>query len=134
MFRVRRVGEAQGREAMPASADSPGARVPLADGNYGNEESVGEALRRSGVPRDEVFITTKFDPTRQDPVAEAERSLERLGVAVPDPLAGAWRHLGLAWDGARPPARPPLPRDDVADLDGLDRTGGTGEARERKWW
>ena len=29
---------------------------------YGNEESVGRALRDSGVPRDEVFITTKFYP------------------------------------------------------------------------
>ena len=29
---------------------------------YGNEESVGRALRDSGVPRDEVFITTNFYP------------------------------------------------------------------------
>ena len=29
---------------------------------YGNEESVGKALRDSGVPREEVFITTKFYP------------------------------------------------------------------------
>src|SRR5579863_6080426 len=27
---------------------------------YGNEESVGQGLRESGVPRAEVFITTKF--------------------------------------------------------------------------
>lgn len=47
---------------------------------YGNEESVGQGLRESGVPRDQVFITTKFDPARRDPVAEVERSLERLGV------------------------------------------------------
>src|SRR2546427_9762263 len=40
---------------------------------YGNEESVGEALRSSGVPRDEVFITTKFYPGRKDPAAEIER-------------------------------------------------------------
>ena len=26
---------------------------------YGNEESVGRAVRDSGVPRDEIFITTK---------------------------------------------------------------------------
>src|SRR5215831_2900435 len=31
---------------------------------YGNEESVGRALRDSGVPRQEVFITTKFLPRR----------------------------------------------------------------------
>lgn len=47
---------------------------------YGNEESVGQGLRESGVPREEVFVTTKFNPTREDPVAEAERSLERLGL------------------------------------------------------
>ena len=29
---------------------------------YGNEESVGRGLRASGVPRDEVFVTTKFFP------------------------------------------------------------------------
>jgi 2,5-diketo-D-gluconate reductase A len=27
---------------------------------YGNEESVGQALRESGVPRQELYITTKF--------------------------------------------------------------------------
>ena len=47
---------------------------------YGNEESVGHALRDSGVPRDQVFVTTKFHPRRNDPVAEAEKSLRRLGV------------------------------------------------------
>ncbi|HXO08447.1 MAG TPA: aldo/keto reductase, partial [Solirubrobacteraceae bacterium] len=47
---------------------------------YGNEESVGQGLRESGVPRDEVFITTKFYPARTDPAAEIEQSLRRLGV------------------------------------------------------
>src|ERR1700738_3937077 len=47
---------------------------------YGNEESVGRALRESGVAREQVFITTKFYPGRTDPAAEAERSLRRLGI------------------------------------------------------
>ena len=47
---------------------------------YGNEESVGQGFRESGVPREEMFITTKFYPARKDPVVEAERSLQRLGV------------------------------------------------------
>jgi diketogulonate reductase-like aldo/keto reductase len=47
---------------------------------YGNEGSVGRALRDSGVPRDEVFITTKFDTAREDVEVEAQRSLEWLGV------------------------------------------------------
>ena len=42
---------------------------------YGNEESVGRALRDSGVPRGEVFITTKFYPAHNDPESEAQRSL-----------------------------------------------------------
>src|SRR5436309_10970526 len=44
---------------------------------YGNEESVGQALRESGVPREDVFVTTKFYPARKDPAAMAERSLKR---------------------------------------------------------
>jgi diketogulonate reductase-like aldo/keto reductase len=47
---------------------------------YGNESSVGDALRASGVPREDVYVTTKFYPGHDDPEAEAERSLERLGV------------------------------------------------------
>ena len=51
---------------------------------YGNEESVGRALRESGVPREDVFLTTKFYPPLEDPAAEAERSLRRLGVEYVD--------------------------------------------------
>src|SRR5438552_14636592 len=40
---------------------------------YGNEESVGRALRESGIPRDQVFITTKFNPSSNDAAAELER-------------------------------------------------------------
>jgi diketogulonate reductase-like aldo/keto reductase len=47
---------------------------------YGNERSVGEALRASGVPREHVFLTTRFRPGRRDPERELEASLGRLGV------------------------------------------------------
>ena len=47
---------------------------------YGNEASVGQALRESGVAREEVFVTTKFNPGRRDPAVELEGSLRRLGV------------------------------------------------------
>ena len=57
---------------------------------YGNEESVGQGLRESGVPRDEIFVTTKFYPGRKDPVAEAERSLERLGLDYVDLYIVHW--------------------------------------------
>jgi diketogulonate reductase-like aldo/keto reductase len=64
---------------------------------YGNEESVGRALRDSGVPREEVFITTKFYPAREDPEAEARRSLERLGVDRVDLYIIHWPQGGPTW-------------------------------------
>jgi diketogulonate reductase-like aldo/keto reductase len=68
---------------------------------YGNERSVGKALRDSGVPREEVFVTTKFYPGRDDAAAEAERSLERLGVEYVDLYIIHWPQGGptWAWDG-----------------------------------
>jgi len=64
---------------------------------YGNEESVGQALRESGVPREDVFITTKFYPGRRDPVAGAERSLRRLGVDQVDLYLVHWPQRGPTW-------------------------------------
>jgi diketogulonate reductase-like aldo/keto reductase len=64
---------------------------------YGNEESVGQALRDSGVPRGEVFITTKFYPGRNDPVAEARQSLRRLGVDQVDLYLVHWPQGGPTW-------------------------------------
>ncbi|HMG65187.1 MAG TPA: aldo/keto reductase [Streptosporangiaceae bacterium] len=64
---------------------------------YGNEESVGTGLRESGVPREDVFITTKFYPGNDDPVAEAERSLSRLGVDQVDLYLIHWPQGGPTW-------------------------------------
>jgi diketogulonate reductase-like aldo/keto reductase len=64
---------------------------------YGNEESVGQGLRESGVPREQVFITTKFNPARRDPVAEVEHSLERLGVERVDLYIVHWPGGGPTW-------------------------------------
>jgi diketogulonate reductase-like aldo/keto reductase len=64
---------------------------------YGNEESVGRALRDSGVPREEVFITTKFFPAREDAEAEAQRSLQRLGVDQVDLYIVHWPQGGPTW-------------------------------------
>jgi diketogulonate reductase-like aldo/keto reductase len=64
---------------------------------YGNEASVGQGLRESGVPREEVFITTKFFPRRQDPAAEVDRSLERLGVDYVDLYIIHWPQGGPTW-------------------------------------
>jgi diketogulonate reductase-like aldo/keto reductase len=64
---------------------------------YGNEGSVGTALRNSGVPREEVFITTKFYPGHKDPVAEARQSLRRLGVDQVDLYLVHWPQGGAVW-------------------------------------
>jgi diketogulonate reductase-like aldo/keto reductase len=64
---------------------------------YGNEASVGKALRESGVPREDVFITTKFFPANDDPVAEAEESLRRLGVDQVDLYIIHWPQGGPLW-------------------------------------
>jgi 2,5-diketo-D-gluconate reductase A len=68
---------------------------------YENERSVGEGIRRSGVPRDEVFVTTKFNPNQDDPVAAAEQSLERLGIERIDLYIIHWpaRNATWAWPG-----------------------------------
>ncbi len=64
---------------------------------YGNEESVGRALRDSGVPREQIFLTTKFYPAHDDPAAEAERSLRRLGVDYVDLYIIHWPQGGSTW-------------------------------------
>ena len=54
---------------------------------YGNEADVGAAVRESGVPRDEVFITTKLwnDDHGFDPALKAfEASRKRLGFPTVD--------------------------------------------------
>jgi diketogulonate reductase-like aldo/keto reductase len=64
---------------------------------YGNEPSVGRALRESGVARDEVFITTKFHPGRRDPLREAAYSVEQLGTDYVDLYLVHWPGGGATW-------------------------------------
>jgi diketogulonate reductase-like aldo/keto reductase len=64
---------------------------------YGNEESVGKAIRESKVAREELFITTKFHPSSRDPVIEAERSLRRLGIDHVDLYLVHWPGGGPTW-------------------------------------
>jgi 2,5-diketo-D-gluconate reductase A len=50
---------------------------------YVNEEAVGRAIKNSGIPRDELFVTTKLwvSDTGEDNTKRAlERSLQRLGL------------------------------------------------------
>jgi diketogulonate reductase-like aldo/keto reductase len=64
---------------------------------YGNEESVGQGLRESGVPREEIFLTTKFYPGGRDPAAAAKQSLRRLGVDHVDLYIIHWPQGGPTW-------------------------------------
>jgi 2,5-diketo-D-gluconate reductase A len=69
---------------------------------YRNEASVGRAIRDSGVPAGEVFVTTKFYPrSSRDPEEAAKRSLDRLGVERIDLYIIHWPQGGAtwAWDG-----------------------------------
>ena len=61
---------------------------------YGNEVSVGRAIRDSGVPREEIFLTTKFDPGRSDPRFEAMGS---LGTDYVDLYLVHWPQGGPTW-------------------------------------
>jgi 2,5-diketo-D-gluconate reductase A len=47
---------------------------------YRNEEEVGRALADSGVPREEVFVTTKVPPHADDPRKVLQTSLQKLGT------------------------------------------------------
>lgn len=60
---------------------------------YGNEEGVGRAIRTSGVPREELFVTTKLWNDAQafdDAIAACEASLERLGLDYVDLYLVHW--------------------------------------------
>ena len=51
--------------------------------NYGNESEVGEAIRRSGVARDDLVVQTKIPGRDHDydlAIASVEGSLDRLGL------------------------------------------------------
>ncbi len=68
---------------------------------YGNEESVGAALADSDVPRNEVFVTTKFYPRGRDAERDAEQSLRRLRLDHLDLYLVHWPGGGptRAWAG-----------------------------------
>ena len=65
---------------------------------YRNEAEVGRALRDSGVPRDEVFLTTKFPGGGDDPAGTLAASLDALGVAAVDLWLVHWPEGGVRLD------------------------------------
>lgn len=66
--------------------------------NYRNEKGVGEGLRRSGLDREQAFITTKFNKEWHsfDGVRRAaDAALQRLGTDYIDLLLIHWPNPGL---------------------------------------
>ena len=62
---------------------------------YMNERAVGRGIKQSGVPREEVFISTKLWPSEYGNENAVDETLERLGVEYVDLLyihqpAGNW--------------------------------------------
>lgn len=52
---------------------------------YGNEVEIGEAIRASGIPREEIFVITKLYPDQfADPEAAIEEALENLDLGYID--------------------------------------------------
>ncbi|HET7357581.1 MAG TPA: aldo/keto reductase [Nocardioidaceae bacterium] len=94
--------------AAVSSAIEVGYRLLDTAVNYDNEQEVGEAIRRSDVPREKLFVTSKI-PGRHhgydDAIKSTRESLERLGLEYldlhlihwPNPSVGkyveAWRAL-----------------------------------------
>lgn len=60
---------------------------------YGNEREVGQAVRESGLPREDVFLTTKLNNnqlTYDDAMASFDRSLDELGLDFVDLFLIHW--------------------------------------------
>ena len=60
---------------------------------YNNEKGVGQGIRESGIPREDLFVTTKLDgPFQGDDraIAGLEESLRRLGMDYVDLLLIHW--------------------------------------------
>lgn len=68
------------------SALSSGVRLIDTAYMYGNEKEIGEAIRESGIPREEIFLITKIYPGSQysDPEAAIELALSKLDIGYID--------------------------------------------------
>ncbi len=105
--------------------------------SYGNEEAVGAAIAASGIPREELFVTTKLwvQDTGEEPTGRAfDASLRRLGLDYLDlylihqpygDYYGSWRAMrALTEQGlARAVGVSNFHPDRLVDL--IDRTGIT---------
>jgi len=104
-FGVFQISDIAECEASVLGALSAGYRLIDTADSYGNEEAVGNAIRRSGVPREDLFITTKLwvSGAGYERTKEAfERSRQRLQLDYLDlylihqpygDIYGSWRAM-----------------------------------------
>ncbi len=104
-FGVYQIRDAAQCEQAVVDAVSVGYRLIDTAASYGNEEAVGRAVKRCGIPREELFLTTKLwisDTSYEGAKAAFHKSLERMGLDYLDlylihqPLNdyyGAWRAM-----------------------------------------
>lgn len=104
-YGVFRMTDAEACEEAVVQTIHAGYRLIDTAAAYGNEEAVGKAIRRCGVPREELFITTKLwitDTSYEGAKRGFERSMEHLGLDYLDlylihqpynDYYGAWRAL-----------------------------------------
>ncbi|MDQ0753537.1 2,5-diketo-D-gluconate reductase A [Streptomyces africanus] len=103
-FGVFQIPEDRTQHAVEAALEA-GYRLLDTAAAYENERAVGRAIAASGIPRDELFITTKLwiqDYGRDSAERAFDRSLDRLGVdhldlyLIHQPFGdyyGAWRAM-----------------------------------------
>lgn len=104
-FGVFQMNDLKVCEEAVTDALSVGYRLIDTAASYQNEEAVGRALKRSGLPRKELFITTKLwlaDAGYEKTKAAFQRSLDRLQLDYLDlylihqpfgDVYGAWRAM-----------------------------------------
>ena len=99
-FGVFQIDPAETASAVSAAFDVGYRHIDTAEG-YGNEAGVGEAVRSSGLARDEVFITSKLDNSKHRPDdarAAMDATLEALGLDSVDLFLIHWP-LPTLYDG-----------------------------------
>ncbi len=91
---VGELSESETEQSVSAALEA-GYRLIDTASAYGNEAAVGRAIASSGIPREEVFVTTKLATQRPGLPGVAGRSEGQPGTArprlrrpLPDPLAG----------------------------------------------
>ncbi|MGT2885029.1 aldo/keto reductase [Streptococcus ferus] len=112
-FGVFQVTDLKECEEAVLNAIKAGYRLFDTAAAYGNEEAVGRAIKKSDIPREAFFITTKLwvsDANYEKAGKALDRSLEKLGLDYLDlylmhqpygDVAGAWRAMEEAYQAGK---------------------------------